>query len=156
MATKQKLKNIESALKKDTVVLLFHAEWCGHCKMFKPEWKKFMSLQKENKGVKVFDLEENEIHSLDKRSSEKLAGDDVVGYPTIAVFTNGKKYLYQGERSAEKLSEHIEQLINEQNNNKNEELPSKKTKQRGGNKMDVGQKLEVAMLNVIKDYLHKK
>ena len=92
---------------------LFHADRCGHCKHFLPEWKK---LEDKIKGIggKVgnvtINVQEFEESKIDK-SKVKINGKDIRGYPTvkIAVEKNGKKVEneYDGKRSADELYFHL-------------------------------------------------
>lgn len=57
----------------------FTAEWCGHCKKLKPEWKK---LQDDNKTSIIINLDNDEHKELHKKHK-------VEGFPTIKYFPKG-------------------------------------------------------------------
>ena len=57
----------------------FTAEWCGHCKKLKPEWKK---LQDDNKTSIIINLDNDEHKELHKQHK-------VEGFPTIKYFPKG-------------------------------------------------------------------
>ena len=94
---------------------LFHANWCGHCKTFMPEWEKFKK-QIENQGgshngVNIT-FHEYESSTVDKDPSlGKINGKDLRGYPTIRItVSSGKKsieYEYDGKRNVDELLNHI-------------------------------------------------
>ena len=64
------------------VVVMFHANWCGHCKKLMPEWMKFEKAYHGKKGINVVKIESDEDKSL-----VKLHG--VNGYPTIKYCPRG-------------------------------------------------------------------
>jgi len=64
------------------VVVMFHANWCGHCKELMPEWMKFEKAYHGKKGINVVKIESDEDKSL-----VKLHG--VNGYPTIKYCPRG-------------------------------------------------------------------
>ena len=68
----------------DKKIVLFYADWCGHCTTFKPEWEKF-----ENE-IKNSDFK-NKISVEKYESAEKHPYQvEIKGYPTIKVFDNDK------------------------------------------------------------------
>ena len=64
------------------VVVMFHANWCGHCKKLMPEWIKFEKAYHGKKGINVVKIESDEDKSL-----VKLHG--VNGFPTIKYCPRG-------------------------------------------------------------------
>jgi len=99
---KQKLdKNLPS-------LILFHAEWCGHCKTLMPIWdaiSNFIPSKKLN-VLKVSCVEKEKECSNIK---------EVKGYPTI-MFVNLKEnniVIYSGERTAESIIQFINDSIGE-------------------------------------------
>jgi protein disulfide-isomerase A1 len=65
---------------------------CGHCQRLEPEYKKAASLLKES-NIKLAT-----INCVD---NEKLCSDqNIRGYPTLKIFTNGKEAEYEGPREA--------------------------------------------------------
>jgi thiol-disulfide isomerase/thioredoxin len=65
---------------------LYHAEWCGHCVTFKPEWEKIKKYIKEagNKcnGVEI-KVNEYEYEQIEKMGGVKINDDEITGYPTL-------------------------------------------------------------------------
>ena len=84
-------------------MVLFHADWCGHCKKLMPQWdqlsSKWNDTQDEVQFIKVEcgNPKENEEH---KKIMEKY---NIQGYPTIYMFENGKGEEYKGSRDASAL-----------------------------------------------------
>ena len=71
--------------KKD--VILFKAEWCGHCQGFKQDWEK---LQKENKKKYNFIT-----YDSDKNKAE-MESWQIQGFPTIIVKKGEEAMEYVG------------------------------------------------------------
>ena len=91
-------------------IVLFHADWCGHCKKLMPEWTKFEKAYHGKKGVNVVKIE-----SDDDKSIMKLHG--VSGYPTIkycprGIYNKDGTVDYNGPRNYMGLAEFHEQYSN--------------------------------------------
>ena len=86
-------------------VSLYHAEWCGHCRDFKPEWNKFKSVYEASKDDIAsrygLTLEINDYESGKHDAEITQAG--VRGFPTIRIVSNGKSDEYTGDRTAKAL-----------------------------------------------------
>ncbi len=80
---------------KEPRVILYFAEWCGHCKTFKPEWKKLMQ-ELDKKGIKYKEYE-------DSRDEAIIQSAGVKGYPTIKI--DGQEY--NGNRTADAILEYL-------------------------------------------------
>lgn len=73
-------------------MVMFKAEWCGHCQRAKPEMKKVSNILGSSFPVCMIDCDENP-------KAAKMAG--IEGYPTIK-FVDAKGKItgdYNGERS---------------------------------------------------------
>ena len=93
--------DIDGNVKTGTKLVLFYADWCGHCKKIKPVWDE--SAKKVNKDeVKMIKVNCGEGTEKDQEIMKKYSID---GYPTIIKFVEGKPQLYQGERDAKSLIE---------------------------------------------------
>lgn len=99
-------EDVEEALavSQEKTLVLFHADWCGHCKNLMPKWDKAASEVNamEGAGVKMVKVEcgkpnENDSH---KMLMEKY---QIKGYPTIKYFENGSVKEFTGERTEEGL-----------------------------------------------------
>jgi protein disulfide-isomerase-like protein len=86
----------ESEFLEGKKLVLFYADWCGHCKKVKPEWEKAASDAK-GKGnmIKI------NCGDKDEKSSELMSKYNVEGFPTIIIFDNGTPTEYNGGRKAE-------------------------------------------------------
>jgi len=80
-------------------VVLFYADWCGHCKKLKPDWD---DAAKEMNKDEIVMIKVNcgEGTKEDKAIMEKY---DIDGYPTIIIFEDGTPSKYEGKRSKEDL-----------------------------------------------------
>lgn len=88
---------LSELLKDGDWMVLYYAEWCGHCQSMKPEWDKVVQKLKESGNVNVADVKSDVIAKLSHKP-------EIEGFPTIKMYNNGKSVAkFQDERSAEKL-----------------------------------------------------
>jgi protein disulfide-isomerase-like protein len=76
-------------------LVLFYADWCGHCQKIKPMYSKLREKYRDNKKHRVA-----MINSDDHKEFSKKNG--ITGFPTIRYYTNPKedKFVeYLGERT---------------------------------------------------------
>ena len=86
-----KLNSLTGGKSKDqTTFILYYVEWCPHCQVVKPEWKK-LEEDKELKHITIskINCEENEDIVKEK---------NIEGFPTILLTHNGKEIGYNGGR----------------------------------------------------------
>jgi thioredoxin 1 len=77
------------------VLVDFHAEWCGPCKMMAPELKRFAESHKEVRVLKV-DIDKN------RATAEQF---NIQGVPTLILFKKGKVLWRQsGAMNAQQIS----------------------------------------------------
>ena len=90
-----KSDDIEGEVKDGTKLVLFYADWCGHCKKIKPIWDDTATAinKEDTKMIKV-----NCGDGTDK-DQEIMKKYKIEGYPTIIKFVNGKPNEYTGERN---------------------------------------------------------
>jgi len=93
--------DVEGHVKSGTKLVLFYADWCGHCKKIKPIWEETSSEVNEEE-LKMIKVNCGEGTSADQKIMKKYSID---GYPTIIKFVNGKPQMYQGERDVESFKE---------------------------------------------------
>jgi thioredoxin len=75
------------------VLVDFHAEWCGPCKMMAPELKKFADMNKETVRVLKVDVDKNQATANEFR---------IQGVPTLILFRKGKILWRQSGAMSEK------------------------------------------------------
>uniref|UniRef100_A0A6C0L1K0 Thioredoxin domain-containing protein n=1 Tax=viral metagenome TaxID=1070528 RepID=A0A6C0L1K0_9ZZZZ len=93
-------EEFEEAIVGKKALVLFHAEWCGHCKKFMPEWDE-ISTEVEAKSQDVILLKvECGDPAKNEKHDEIMKKYAIKGYPTILSFDeSGKHTEYDGERS---------------------------------------------------------
>ena len=65
-------------------VMLFYADWCGHCKKIKPQWDEASTEIGNEKMIKV------NVGEGTPEQKELMEQYDVNGFPTILIFENGQ------------------------------------------------------------------
>ena len=91
--------DIDEEIAEGKKVVLFYADWCGHCKDLKPVWDE-TAKEVNAKEKKMIKVNCGEGTKDDKKIMEKY---DVDGYPTIIIFEDGKPTKYDGKRTKEDL-----------------------------------------------------
>lgn len=86
---KEKLNEQKGGATEKTDVMLFKAEWCGHCKRFSPVWKEM-----EQKYSKKY----NFISYDSDKDKQELENWGVKGFPTIIVKRGNLASEYFGDR----------------------------------------------------------
>ena len=81
-----KLQKYNRLIKKVPSIVLFYADWCGHCNTFKPEWDKFERLAKQQHQANDFMI----ARVNDKFINQIEGHSKVDGYPTVYHLINGK------------------------------------------------------------------
>jgi protein disulfide-isomerase-like protein len=80
-------------------VVLFYADWCGHCKALKPAFSQFE--EKMGKKIRIERVNADE-------KPEIVKANNVQGFPTIILFKGDKRVVFEGERNLENLVEFVE------------------------------------------------
>ena len=92
---------IDEINKMDNGVALFYANWCGHCKTFKPIYTAFAEQASGDFQVAQIDFAQARKNDADK--CQKFA-NSVKGYPTVLFIKDGAvEEEYKGPRSMEGL-----------------------------------------------------
>ncbi|PIK46849.1 hypothetical protein BSL78_16266 [Apostichopus japonicus] len=88
-------------LEHNSVLVMFYAPWCGHCKKMKPEYADAAEQLKEEGLPGV-------LAAVDATKAPGVAGRfDVKGYPTVKYFKDGELAWDVNERTADKIIEHM-------------------------------------------------
>lgn len=83
-------------------VMLFYAQWCGHCQSLKPKWD---SAKTRFDTTKV---EVEEVNADDASSKDLFEKHNVSGFPSIKIVKkDGTVVDYQGDRSEEDLVQFV-------------------------------------------------
>eukprot|EP00347_Sterkiella_histriomuscorum_P003646 403363492 len=114
-------------------LLLFYADWCDHCKAFKPVWKDF--AQRYQNHITQSTQNEIDVQSINSQSDleDKLQNQqqlglaminckdspdvctlfDIDGYPSLKVIRGKYSYEYEGEGTAEGLLKYAKDYQNQ-------------------------------------------
>jgi len=68
----------------DKQLVLFYADWCGHCKKLKPDWDEVASQVGDEKMIKV------NVGDGTEEQKKTMSEYGIQGFPTIIIFENGK------------------------------------------------------------------
>lgn len=101
---KDSLDNINNNIKtqnggrNNKTLILIKADWCGHCKAFKPIWEQLPS-HLDNINFKLLDSENNK---------DIIQKYNIKGYPSIFLEIGDKRIEYNGKRDLESIKEFVE------------------------------------------------
>ncbi len=93
--------DLDEQVKSGTKLVLFYADWCGHCKKIKPVWDETANEVNVDE-VKMIKVNCGEGNEKDQEIMKKYSID---GYPTIIKFVNGKPSLYRGDRDSDSFKD---------------------------------------------------
>ena len=89
--------SLENDLQGGDKLVLFYADWCGHCKSMKPDWDDAaneVNKDGEKKMVKI------NVGGKDNGEDAIMKKYGIDGFPTIFKFSNGSKTgTYDGDRT---------------------------------------------------------
>jgi protein disulfide-isomerase-like protein len=92
-------EDLDEQVKEGKKVVLFYADWCGHCKKLKPVWEKAAEkVNKEEKRMIMVNCGDDK-----KGDSDIMSKYNIKGYPTIMIFEDGEHKEYNGERTLDDL-----------------------------------------------------
>ena len=83
-------------------IILFHADWCSHCKTFAGEWDRIKE-QLDKLGDNPEVTYEEYMHSRTKNNpklDEEMEKYKVSGFPTIIIIKDDEVETYRGPRKA--------------------------------------------------------
>ena len=95
-------KDIDTQVKSGTKLVLFYADWCGHCQKVKPDWEKAATAVNTSEDKKMIMVNCGEGTDDDQKVMKKY---NVDGYPTIIKFVNGTPSLYRGDRDSDSFKD---------------------------------------------------
>lgn len=83
-----------------TKVYLFYADWCGHCKHYKPIFNEFKDKVINDKNIVIIEVNADD-HMPDKNTLYKKY--DIDGFPTTVIDKNNHMSKLVGNKSIEEL-----------------------------------------------------
>lgn len=81
-------------------LLLFHADWCGHCQTLKPEWERLKGMV-SGFALALNELEHTTLAFIGRKDLAPYC--NVAGYPTLMMFKGQGRSQYAGPRTAEAI-----------------------------------------------------
>ena len=100
-------EDLEDNVSGQESIVLFYADWCGHCKKFMPQWDSLSSsINESNKKVKMMKVNCSKP-SENEKQAQLMEKYKVQGYPTIIKVKNNQAQEYNGKRTKEDLEKFI-------------------------------------------------
>ena len=95
----------------------FNTKWCHWSKHIRPEWEKFSDyIKKFNQENPYLNIEALDIDCDDPKNKDLISKYDIQGFPTIIFeLPNKHTYIYDGERTANKLLEKLDEILTTSN-----------------------------------------
>jgi thiol-disulfide isomerase/thioredoxin len=94
-------------------VVLFYADWCGHCNAMKPEWNKAVKKLANSKHINIADINSNVIKQVTPKP-------EIEGFPTIKMYNNGQIISkFEDDRVADKITAFANSNSSSSNDNSN-------------------------------------
>lgn len=91
--------------KEEANLMLFKAEWCGHCQAFKKTWD---LLGKDNELKNKVNL----ITYDSDNNKEEMKSWNIEGFPTLILQQGGEAYEYSGARELNEIKKFLKEKIN--------------------------------------------
>ncbi len=88
--------------KNNIYVILFKANWCGHCNNFLPTWNQLQQSHEDDDNIKYITYEHTNEEHLQIINSLKIGG-----FPTILIYKNNNYIQYNQSRDFETLRNFI-------------------------------------------------
>jgi thiol-disulfide isomerase/thioredoxin len=101
---KLKNGNIQTGGSHPIELMLFKAEWCGHCKKFKSTWDKIKSENENKLRFNSYDSDQ----TLDTKYFKKY---DIQGFPTLILKKDDKVIEYTNKMDEELILKFIDEHL---------------------------------------------
>lgn len=113
---------LSSRLNNGNWLVLYYANWCGHCQHMKPEWEKTVNNLKNNKNLNIAEVESESMQHMNPKV-------EIMGFPSLKMYNNGKQQAeFEGQRTADVIEEFALKHCSQSKTNKISKKKSKKTK----------------------------
>jgi len=107
------IENMENQTSDKTAeLILFHVDWCPHCKTAKPEWDQ-VKAEYENKSINGYKVMFNEINCTDETSDKvkMIETYKIEGYPTIKLVKDNQVIDFDAKPTKETLTKFLNTVL---------------------------------------------
>uniref|UniRef100_A0A6C0H8V5 Thioredoxin domain-containing protein n=1 Tax=viral metagenome TaxID=1070528 RepID=A0A6C0H8V5_9ZZZZ len=107
------IENMENQTSDKTAeLMLFHVDWCPHCKTAKPEWDQ-VKAEYENKSINGYKVMFNEINCTDETSDKvkMIETYKIEGYPTIKLVKDNQVIDFDAKPTKETLTKFLNTVL---------------------------------------------
>jgi thiol-disulfide isomerase/thioredoxin len=94
-------KNMNGGGNEKINLMLFKADWCGHCKQFKSTWEHISKVYKNKFNFVVYDAD---------KQKEYFEEYKVDAFPTLLAKNGNNIITYNGDRSMEDLNNFLQEI----------------------------------------------
>ncbi len=111
-ANRDNMDNMDNS-NKTAQLMLFHVDWCPHCKTAKPVWDD-LKTEYENKSINGYTIVFTEINcTTESGEVEKMMDKyNVEGFPTIKLIKDGQIIEYDAKPTKETLNQFLNSVLN--------------------------------------------
>jgi thiol-disulfide isomerase/thioredoxin len=97
---------------KTAELMLFHVDWCPHCKTAKPEWDQ-VRAEYQNKSINGYKVMFNEINCTDETPDKvkMIETYKIEGYPTIKLIKDNQVIDFDAKPTKETLGKFLNTVL---------------------------------------------
>lgn len=97
---------------KTAELMLFHVDWCPHCKTAKPEWDQ-VKAEYENKSINGYKVMFNEINCTDETPDKvkMIETYKIEGYPTIKLVKDNQVIDFDAKPTKDTLTKFLNTVL---------------------------------------------
>jgi len=97
---------------KTAELMLFHVDWCPHCKTAKPEWDQ-VKAEYQNKSINGYKVMFNEINCTDETPDKvkMIETYKIEGYPTIKLIKDNQVIDFDAKPTKETLGKFLNTVL---------------------------------------------
>jgi thiol-disulfide isomerase/thioredoxin len=97
---------------KTAELMLFHVDWCPHCKTAKPEWDQ-VKAEYQNKSINGYKVMFNEINCTDETADKvkMIETYKIEGYPTIKLIKDTQVIDFDAKPTKETLGKFLNTVL---------------------------------------------
>ena len=109
----EEAKKMGAGGKGDAEIILFHVDWCPHCKTAKPEWDS-VSNEYDGKDVNGYTLQFTEVNCTEESPEiqEMIEKYNIEGYPTIKLIKGDQVIDFEAKPTKDTLTQFIKTVLN--------------------------------------------